>query len=132
MPAYQAHERDLRACPRLKVPAMYTLLRVGLVGAGRYQWSGHIYDVGLSGMRFELDGVLEPGTRIEVRGMLPGGAYTTFRAIGRVVCLHSDAEDQGPATMELAFESFNSPMDYERLSVYLATRGAAMAVKRAA
>jgi len=132
MPAYQACDRDLRACPRLKVPAMYTLLRVGLVGSGRYLWSGHIYDVSLSGLRFELDTVLEPGTQVEIRGMLPGGTYTTFRAIGRVVRMDSDAEEPGPATMGLTFESFNSPMDYERLAVYLATRGATWAINRAA
>ncbi|MEM1354737.1 MAG: PilZ domain-containing protein [Planctomycetota bacterium] len=132
MPAYHVRESDLRTCPRLKVPAMYTLLRVGLVDLDKYQWSGHIYDVSLSGMRFELDGALEPGTRVSVRGMLPGGSYTSFRAIGRVIRLHSDADDLGPATMGLTFESFNSPMDYERLAVYLATRGATTAVNRAA
>lgn len=132
MPTFPITGSEQRTAPRLKVPAMYTLLRAGPAGSGRYEWSGHIYDISMSGIRFELDQPLEPGTKIEVRGMLPGGAYTSFRATGTVVRLHSDPEETGPATMGLAFEHFNSPMDHERLSNYLTLRGKTWATNRAA
>lgn len=117
--------KDLRNHPRLKLPAMYTLLRAKLLGQGRYDLTGHIYDISISGMRFELDQAMEPGTLIEVRSMLPGKDHTTFRATGKIIRLHSDEEDLGPAIMGMTFESFRSPMDYQRLAGYLEARGIA-------
>lgn len=114
--------RDQRQHPRVKVPAMYTLIRARVVGSMRYNWTGHIYDVSLGGVRFELDMPVEPGTQLEIRGMLPGAGHTTFRAIGRVVRMHSDAGDHGPAIMGLQFESFQSPMDRHRLAQYIDAR----------
>ena len=54
---------------RLKLPAMYTLLRARRVGDTRYRWTGYIYDISVAGMRFELDKALEPGTRIGADGI---------------------------------------------------------------
>lgn len=126
--------RDQRQHPRIKVPAMYSLIRARVVGSNRYNWTGHIYDVSLGGVRFELDMPIEPGTQLEIRGMLPGSGHTTFRAVGNVARVHSDADEQGPAIMGLQFESFQSPMDRHRLAEYIDARARAQqtALRRAA
>ncbi|MFI4861007.1 MAG: PilZ domain-containing protein [Phycisphaerales bacterium JB063] len=123
MSTFQLPESNQRTEPRLKLPAAYTLVRARVVGSSKYTWTGHLYDISASGMRFELDMPLEVDAQIEVRGMLPGKDHTSFRAIGRVVRLHSDAEDLGPAVMGMVFEQFRSPMDYQRLLAYLRARG---------
>ena len=110
---------ESRAFPRLKVPAMYSLVRVRPAGARRYDWIGHIYDVSLGGMRFELDESLEPGAHIEVRGILPGADHIAFRASGRVVRIHSEEQEPGPIRMGMTFESFQSEVDLARLRNYL-------------
>lgn len=117
--------RDQRQHPRIKVPAMYTLIRARVLGSTRYNWTGHIYDVSLSGLRFELDMPIEPGTQLEIRGMLPGAGHTTFRAVGTVARVHSDHETQGPAIMGLQFDAFQSPMDRHRLAQYIDARAQA-------
>ncbi|MEM8737430.1 MAG: PilZ domain-containing protein [Planctomycetota bacterium] len=114
---------NARRCPRLKIPAMYSLVRVRPAGTDRYLWTGHIYDVSLSGMRFELDQPLDPGTPVEVRGILPGQEHVTFRAAGRVVRLHDDASDLGPARMGMHFDQFLSEVDQARLTGYLDDHG---------
>ena len=126
--------RDQRKHPRIKVPAMYTLIRARVLGSNRYSWTGHIYDVSLGGVRFELDMPIEVGTQLEIRGMLPGSGHTTFRAVGRVVRIHSDADDHGPCIMGLQFESFQSPMDRHRLAQYIDARAKAQqaSLRRAA
>jgi len=125
MSATSITSRDQRQQPRIKVPAMYTLIRARVQGSTRYNWTGHIYDVSLSGLRFELDMPVEPGTQLEIRGMLPGAGHTTFRATGRVVRVHSDADAPGPAIMGLEFEAFQSPMDRHRLAQYIDARAQA-------
>jgi len=114
---------DQRNHPRLKLPAMYTLLRARMLGKDRYDLTGHIYDISISGMRFELDDCIKPDSLVEIRCMLPGKDHTTFRATGRVVRLHSDEENLGPAIMGMSFVSFRSPMDHQRLAEYLEARG---------
>ncbi len=97
---------------------MYTLLRVRHIGDQRYRWTGHIYDISESGMRFELDAPLPAGTEVEVRGMLPGTHQTTFHATGRIVRMHDD-EEVGPIRMGMTFTSFNHDIDRQRLNIYL-------------
>lgn len=136
MPALQptGTSRDQRQHPRIKVPAMYTLVRARIVGSTKYTWTGHIYDISVGGMRFELDMPVEPGTQLELRGMLPGSGHTTFRAVGRVVRVHSDSNERGPVVMGLQFESFQSPMDRHRLAEYIDARSKAeaLSLRRAA
>lgn len=112
--------QDSRRAPRFALPPMYTLVRARESGHKRYSWTGHIYDISLSGMRFELDSPLPFGQRIEIRGMLPGEHHTTFCATGHVV-RHHGAEDQdpGPARMAMTFETFESQIDRRRLNDYL-------------
>ncbi len=138
MPSFPERVAEARNAPRLTLPAAYTLVRVKPEGAERYRWTGHIYDISLTGMRFELDAPLPPGSEVEVRGMLPGAQHTTFRATGQVVRIHDQAEaDGGPCRMALTFSKFQTSVDQRRLMDYLDTRGLALAnaavgLKRAA
>ena len=113
------HDNEARNQPRLKLPAMYTLLRVRHAGTPRYRWTGYIYDISTTGMRFELDASLEPGTKIDVRGMLPGARHTTIRATGHVIRLQDDEDSVGPFRMAMSFESFSHHIDRNRLLDYL-------------
>ncbi len=109
---------ELRRRPRLPLPAMYTLVRVRPVGEERFLWTGHIYDISESGMRFELDEGIEPGTELEVRIMLPGASQAIVEACGKVVRYH-DEDEVGPIRMGMNFEQFHDPMDRTHLSDYL-------------
>ena len=116
--------RAVRSEPRLKLPAMYTLVRVRRTGEEQYQWSGHIYDVSLAGMRFELDEPIEPGTAIDTRLILPGHRQTLLRVSGYVVRLHDDDDPIiPPVRMGMAFDQFASAIDHHRLRDYLAVAG---------
>lgn len=117
---------ESRQQPRLKIPAMYSLVRVRMSGEDRYRWTGHIYDVSVTGMRFEIDEPLEPGTTVEVRGMLPGRQHTTFRASGQIVRFHDD-EFTGPTRMGMVFDHFESELDQQRLVGYLDGHGLRLA-----
>lgn len=116
---------DGRQHARLKLPAMYTLVRVKVQGQERFAWTGYIYDISASGMRFELDAPLAPGTPIEVRAMLPGATHTTIQATGRVIRLHD--EEAGPVRMGMVFEKFVTHHDRRRLMDYLEGSGLRLA-----
>ena len=134
MSTHTAVGQEQRQYPRVKVPAMCTLIRARVVGSNKYNWTGHIYDVSLGGVKFELDMPVEVGTELEIRGMLPGSDHTTFRVVGKVARVHSDADEPGPCVMGLAFESFRSPMDRHRLAAYIDSRMRAQSsvIRRAA
>ena len=115
-------ESDSRQLPRLKLPAMYTLVRVRPAGEEKYTWSGFIYDISEGGMRFEIDDAIEPGTKIEVRAMLPGATHVTFEASGTVVRIHDDDDNYfGPTRMGLIFDEFKTENDHMRLNQYITT-----------
>ena len=118
---------ESRIHPRFKLPAMYTLIRVRSVGEERYPWTGYIYDISMSGLRFELDDVIDPGSHIEVRAMLPGVDHITFCASGRVVRIHDDSDEQGPIRMGMAFDEFASDEDRVKLEEYLFVQNSRMA-----
>lgn len=122
---------DARTAPRLKLPAMYTLLRVRPMDREKFIWTGFIYDVSSTGMRIELDCDLAPGTRVEVRAMLPGAEQVTIRATGHIVRRHDEPDEPGPVRMGLEFDSFSNADDRLRLSEYLEHSGLAR-MKRAA
>lgn len=114
------HIEDAREAHRVKLPPMYTLLRVRRPGERRYEWTGHIYDISTSGMRFELDQGFAEGTEMEIRAMLPGKEHIQIRAKGRVVRIH-DAE-AGPVRMGMAFDAFHRRTDRDRLEAYIAVQ----------
>ena len=65
---------EARREARIRVPAMYSDVRARRKGERRYAWTGHVYDISASGMRFEFDQALEVGVAIEVRLVLPSRA----------------------------------------------------------
>lgn len=115
---------NTRRHPRVKLPPMYTVVRARPRGASRFCWTGYIYDISASGMRFELDRGLEEGCQIEIRAVLPGETQTSFRATGHVVRRHEDPYDPGPVRMGLEFDAFPAEKDHDRLNDYLGRRAA--------
>lgn len=116
---------DSRQSPRVKLPAMYTLVRVRPEGKERFCWTGYIYDISATGMRLELDRALPPGTRVEFRAMLPGSGHTTFNGAGRIIRMHDDADEPGPVRMGLIIDRFIDSDNRRRLSDYLGVHGVA-------
>jgi len=117
-----------RRHPRLKMPAPYTHIKVRRPGENRYRWSGFIYDISASGVRFELDDALQPGEGVEVHVSLPGSNdKVTFRAAGHVVRVHDEADEPGPMRMAMTFDQFATDRDATSLTSYLTHRGCALA-----
>lgn len=116
---------DSRQNQRIKLPAMYTLVRVRPEGRDRFCWTGYIYDISATGMRLELDRALPPGTRVEFRAMLPGASHTTFGGNGHIVRMHDDADEPGPVRMGLIIDQFVDSDNRRRLSDYLGVHGIA-------
>lgn len=111
---------EYRAAPRYKLPAMYTLVRVRPSGTQRYRWTGFVYDISTTGMRFELDNALSPEMKVDIRVMLPGREQVTFDATGSIVRLHDDDEYMpGPRRMGMVFDHFTYQGDKHRLENYL-------------
>jgi hypothetical protein len=122
-PAAPPNVAEGRVTPRLKLPAMYTMLRAKLAGERRYRWSGHLYDISMSGLRFELDLPVPTGATIQVRAMLPGATHTTVELEGRVVRLHGEEDENGPVRMGMTIERFVGPADRRKLMDYLTGHG---------
>lgn len=116
---------DPRRAPRLKLPAMYTLVRVTPLDGDQIPRTGHIYDISASGMRFELDDHLADGTPVEVRALLPGKHHTTVHITGHVVRRHDDGTDPGPIRMAMTFNQTAHHDEVHRLGEYLHTSGLA-------
>ena len=114
---------DYRGATRYKLPAMYTLVRVRPAGTQRYRWTGYVYDISLSGMRFEIDRALAPDMQVEIHAMLPGKEQVTFEATGHVVRMHDDDYAPGPKRMGMTFDSFAFVGDQQRLTTYLNQAG---------
>lgn len=123
MPQRSKQAANSRQTPRLKLPPMYTLIRVRPKGTKRFCWTGHIYDISAAGMRFELDAPLEPGTFIEIRAMLPGSQQTTISVSGHIVRYHDDSDERGPIRLGMIFDAFTNPADRARLIDYLHNSG---------
>lgn len=104
---------------RLKLSAMYTVIRVRPHGTRRYCWSGHVYDIRETGLRFEVDSTLALGTLVDVQVTLPGPGSTTVKLSGRIVRYHDDPEDRGPVRMGMAVDSFATRSDFRRWLDYL-------------
>lgn len=109
--------RNQRAAQRHALPMGYcrVLVRRGDLGP---VMPGHAYDLSLSGVRFELDGPLAEGTRVDVTLELPGARAATVTASGKIVRMH-DIDDIPPIRMAVQFDSFASPRDRQDLAYYL-------------
>ncbi|QDU34147.1 PilZ domain protein [Poriferisphaera corsica] len=115
-------QHEGREHPRIPLPAMYTLLRLRKLDAPHFDRTGHIYDISMSGIRFELDFPLEPGEQVEVKIMLPGSSQLTFSASGTIIRMHTD-DECGPVRMGLAFNEFGSINERIKLQQYINYRG---------
>jgi len=113
---------EARRHPRLRLPAMYTLVRIRTEASSRFTLTGHIYDISASGMRFEVDQELAPGTRVVLKAMLPDRKQqAVFAAEGTIVRVHDD--EDGPVRMGLQFDRFITPGDQMALMNYLDRKG---------
>ncbi len=108
---------------RLKVPAMYTQVRGKPPGAARYTLSGHLYDVSMTGIRFEFDEPLPAGQHIQFRIQLPGEEQAVVRLEASIVRLHDESNEPGPVRMGAHIEKFLWPTDRETLESYLHAHG---------
>jgi hypothetical protein len=94
---------DRRRHPRFSVDPMYSA--VSVVRRGQRE-EGHVYDVSLSGMRFELDRPARRGSTLDVEVSLPG-CEEAIRAKARVVRVFDEIDDPGPRRMAVEFETFS-------------------------
>jgi PilZ domain len=100
---------DRRQHPRFTVDPMYSALTVRPIAGRRAKAAepveGHVYEVSLGGMRFELDEPLPLGARIEVDLVLPG-IDKPIHANARVARVFDAVDDPGPRRMVAEFETF--------------------------
>ncbi|MFM1867953.1 MAG: hypothetical protein RL591_1361 [Planctomycetota bacterium] len=95
---------DRRRHPRFTVDPMYSAVSVVRRG---HREEGHVYDVSLSGMRFELDRPARRGSMLDVEVSLPG-CEEAIRAKARVVRVFDEVDDPGPRRMAVEFETFTA------------------------
>lgn len=114
MPARTSHRR----VERFTVEPMYS--SVSVVHKGRDAGEGHIYEVGLGGVRLELDEPLPKRAPVELEITLPG-CTEAIAARGRVVEVFDVSDDPGPRRMVVEFESFKSGAE-ETLKRYLSQK----------
>jgi len=103
----------------LTLPA-YTPVALRTLDTTAFDLHGHAYNVSESGVMFELDRGIDPGTPValqitmprSVRGQDQGPGRSIF-VMGNVIWL--DDSEPGPARMAVAITSFARAGDRERL-----------------
>lgn len=115
-----------RRCERFALPPMYTTITVW-VGGDPGPLHGHAYDISESGVRFELDERLKPGSQVSLAISLPG-QVEPVSARGRIIWCFDADDDPGPARMAVELDGFADEANHERLMDFL---GAGL-VRRAA
>lgn len=111
-----------RTADRFVVAPMYTMVTAQRdTQQGRQHLEGHAYDISADGVRIELDEPLAPGDRVAMNIRLPGDV-SDVAASGEVVWVHDSHDDPGPRRMALRFADFRSPLDRDRLALYLRGR----------
>ena len=100
---------DRRQHARFVVDPMYSAVSVAPAPSKRKASApsveGHVYDVSMGGMRFELDEPMRKGSRVVVEISLPG-CVTPIQAEGRIVRVFDQLDDPGPRRMAVEFETF--------------------------
>ena len=112
-----------RRFERFQLPPAYTDIRVRTLDQTEFTHSGHAYDISESGIRFELDEPIAPGTPVAIEIMLPGldEPWSSDTGPGRAVFVLANLiwvneEDlPGPVRLAAAFTSFARAGDRERL-----------------
>ncbi len=97
-----ANQSERRRHERFTVDPMYSSVAVS---RGTRRTDGHVYDVSLGGMRFELDRAVPKGAEIDVEIQLPG-CTDAICAKARVVRVFDRIDDPGPRRMAVEFETF--------------------------
>lgn len=93
---------------------------VSVVHKGREAGDGHVYEVGLGGVRLELDEPLPKRSPVELEITLPGCSQA-IAARGRVVEVFDVSDDPGPRRMVVEFESFKDGAE-DALKRYLSQK----------
>ena len=106
----QSQDRIPSAGPshaRYTVDPMYSSVVVspGHGRADELAAEGHIYEVSLDGLRFELDVALPIGAPVTVAMSLPG-CTSTIEACGRVSHVFDETDDPAARRMVASFETF--------------------------
>lgn len=110
-PSGLAGAEDRRESPRFTVDPMYSSVTVrpaaghGRKGFARRPLDGHVYEVSMGGLRFELDRPLRRNAAVEIELALPG-CEQSIHAHGRIVRVFDELDDPGPRRMAVEFESF--------------------------
>jgi len=117
---------DDRRYPRKAVQPGYGWVTVS---CGGRSYEGHIYDISMGGMRFELDDAVPAGAAVQVRMHLPTGEADApaINARGKVVRFH-DPDELGPVRMGLAFTALAGATDRKALLAFLNRRESTNAV----
>ena len=117
---------DHRRYPRKAIRPGYASLSVT---TGEETYDGHIYDISMGGIRFELDDAMDAGTPVEVHMQLPVGDVNAspIHAKGKVVRFH-DPDEVGPIRMGLAFTKLPSASDRRALAGFLSRSESTTAV----
>ncbi len=115
-------ETNRRRFTRFTVQPMYTPIAARLVDAESeaFDIEGHAYDVSEGGIRFELDRLVEPGTKIAMKITLPTMHNESLEP-GRSILVYAnvvwvaDREDPPPVRTAAVFTEFVRVSDRERL-----------------
>jgi len=101
--------KDRRRHARFTVDPMFSSVAVLPAGAavpcGELGCDGHLYEVSLGGMRFELDEPLPRDSVVTAELTLPG-CDAPITVDGRVLRVFDVVDDPGPRRMVLEFETF--------------------------
>jgi hypothetical protein len=112
---------DRRSDTRFPLKPMYSGIEVKLTGEGDTTYEGHAYDISRSGVNFELDQAIEPGTRIYLKltlpewllGLVDGHSDLTSVQIRGTVVWQDDDGVPGPVRMAATFQSFGTTAERE-------------------
>ena len=107
---------DRRSDTRFPLKPMYSGIEVKLTGADDTPYEGHAYDISRSGVNFELDQAIEPGTQVYLKltlpewllGLVDGESDLTSVQIRGTVVWQDDDGVPGPVRMAATFQSFGT------------------------
>lgn len=121
---------DRRVAERFAVQPAYTPCRIRGSSENEFTQIGHVHNVSESGVRFESDMPIDPGTQIAIEIDLPDRPDASWRTegpgravfvIGEIVWC--DVDEPGPAVMAVATTRYCREGDRARLMRRLTTGG---------
>lgn len=112
-----------RRYERFQMPTPYCTVRVRPLWSPTFTHEGHIYDISESGIRFECDDPIEPGTQVAIEIVLPTPTHPDaadetpgqpVHAFANVIWVNEE-DLPGPVRMAAAISRFARTGDRERL-----------------